>query len=255
MTRRRGAAPLLQGLSAPQNAPLSRFAAGRGFPFGPLVLSLSMAVLSLAASAGDLKKEVPSPRAPDRRVRPIGPATHSTALQALNDCDEVRSYLIDVAVERVLEYRYNWWFMVPWAGGGDGRDEAADVPSDYTTTNTQEQGVDEIDIVKTNGTHLYAVEGDRLHILRSWPAEATVGLATVAVPDYSQGLFLRNDRVLVASQVWNPDGYYPFPSGGTRLQLLDVSDPSAPTVLRTIDVEGQLADARLIDGDLYAVIR
>ncbi|MFV2071315.1 MAG: beta-propeller domain-containing protein [Thermoanaerobaculales bacterium] len=214
-----------------------------------------MAMLSLTASAVGPTKETPAPRTPDRRVRPVEPATRSTALRALNDCDEVRSYLIEVAVEQVLEYRYNWWIMVPWAGGGDGRDEVADVPSDYTTTNTQEQGVDEIDIVKTNGTHLYAVEGDRLHILRSWPAEATVELATVTTPEYSEGLFLRNNRVLVASQVWNPDGDFPYPSGGTRLQLLDVSDPSAPTVLRTIDIEGRLADARLIDGDLYAVIR
>jgi hypothetical protein len=96
----------------------------------------------------------------------------------------VRSYLIDVAIERVLEYRYNWWFMVPWVGAGDGR-ETADVPSDYTTTNTQEEGVDEIDIVKTNGTHLYAVEGESLHIMRSWPAEATSELATVKSGDHA----------------------------------------------------------------------
>jgi uncharacterized secreted protein with C-terminal beta-propeller domain len=166
----------------------------------------------------------------------------------------VRSYLIDVAIERVLEYRYNWWFMVPWVGAGDGR-ETADVPSDYTTTNTQEEGVDEIDIVKTNGTHLYAVEGESLHIMRSWPAEATSELATVKSGDHGFGLFLREDRVLVASETWSAKSFVPIRLSGTRLELLDVEDPSSPAVMRTIDVEGWFVDARLVDGDLYVVIR
>ncbi|MBD3856167.1 MAG: beta-propeller domain-containing protein [Acidobacteria bacterium] len=222
-----------------------------------LAFSICLAGLSLAASFDDRHRAKPSPRTPVRRVLPVRPVAPSTnALQALESCDEVQSYLIDVAVERVLEYRYNYhWFMVPWAGGaGDGR-EVTDVPSDFTTTNTQEQGVDELDIVKTNGTHLYAAEGYGLHILRSWPAESTSELAKVTTRGYSSGLFLRGDRVLVASQVWSPDAEFMFNYGGTRLELLDVSDPSSPAVLRTIDIEGWLVDARLIDGDLYAVLR
>ena len=53
-----------------------------------------------------------------------------------------------------------------------------------------------MDIVKTDGTHLYAVEGQSLHVLRSWPAEATAEVATVATRDHARGLFLRKNRVL-----------------------------------------------------------
>jgi uncharacterized secreted protein with C-terminal beta-propeller domain len=59
----------------------------------------------------------------------------------------------------------------------------------------------------------------------------------------------------VVSQAWSEDADFLFEFGGTRLELLDVSDPSSPVVLRTIDVEGWLVDTRLIDGDLYAVVR
>ncbi|MFC2144180.1 beta-propeller domain-containing protein [Acidobacteriota bacterium] len=168
-------------------------------------LSMCLAGLTVAASLDEMLRVKPSPRTPTRRVRSVRPAAPSTsALQALNSCDEVRTYLIDVAVERVLEYRYNYrWFMVPWAGGAEDGREVADVPTDFTTTNTQEQGVDELDIVKTNGTHLYAAEGDRLHVLRSWPADSTSELATVEAPDYSSGLFLRGNRVLVVSYGWS----------------------------------------------------
>ena len=219
-----------------------------------LAVLLCLAALSLAPSARDLERAERFRRATSRRAVPAKPAVHSKALHALQDCDEVRSYLIDVAVERVVAYRYNWWYMVPWAGAEDGR-QVSDVPSDYTTTNTQEVGVDELDIVKTNGTHLYAVEGDRLHVLRSWPAASTSELATVTAGDESAGLFLRDDRVLIASYVWSQGTDFGFEVGGTRLELLDIGDPTNPRLLRTIDVEGWLVDARLVDGDLYAVVR
>ena len=128
--------------------------------------ALCLATLSLAASFDDLRRGDRGRREPLRRVGRDRPAVTSGALSALKDCSEVRGYLIDVAIERVVEARYNWWLMLPWAGPEGGRD-VADVPSDYTTTNLQEAGVDEIDIVKTNGTHLYATEGDRLHVLES----------------------------------------------------------------------------------------
>jgi uncharacterized secreted protein with C-terminal beta-propeller domain len=188
-------------------------------------------------------------------MAPVRPVAQSSALQALESCDEIQSYLIEVAIERVLEYRYNWWFMVPWAGAEDGGREVSDVPSDYTTTNTQEDGVDELDIVKTNGTHLYAVESENLHIMRSWPADATSKLATIQSGDHGFGLFLRHDRVLVVSESWNEKSFVPIRLSRTRLELLDVEDPSSPRVIRTIDVEGWFVDARLIDGDLYVVVR
>jgi uncharacterized secreted protein with C-terminal beta-propeller domain len=216
--------------------------------------AIFLATMTASAAAADRRSIDVSPRIPDRRVRPIPASSRSIALQALDNCGQAHEYLIEVAVERVLEYRYNRWYILPWSGAGGDR-EAADVPSDYTTTNNQEQGVDELDIVKTNGTHLYATEGNTLHIMRSWPAEGTAELATAAAGNSAQGLFLRGNRVLVASQTWNSDDGVFHNTGGTRLELYDVADPFDPRVLRTVDIEGWLVDARLIDGDLYAVVR
>ena len=219
-----------------------------------LTFAVVFATITASSPAADRRSIEVSPRIPDRRVQPISNTDRSIALQPLDNCNQAHAYLVEVAVERVLEYRYNSWFIVPWAGAGGDR-EAADVPSDYTTTNNQEQGVDELDIVKTNGTHLFATEGNTLHIMRSWPAEGTTELATAAAGDSAQGLFLHGNRVLVASQTWNGDDGFLRNSGGTRLELYDVTHPSDPRVLRTVDIEGWLVDARLIDGDLYAVVR
>jgi uncharacterized secreted protein with C-terminal beta-propeller domain len=194
------------------------------------------------------------PRRPDHRLQPARPsAERSVSLRKLAGCEATASYIAEAAVETVLSYRYNRWFMTPWAGGAEDGTRT-DLPDDYTTTNNQEQGVDELDIVKTNGTHLFATEGGTLHILGSWPAAATRELAAVPSADAAYGLFLHENLVLVASQAWNPEVGLLRPSGGTRLELFDVTDPAAPRSVRTIDVEGWLADARLIDGHLYAVL-
>jgi len=219
-----------------------------------LALSMCLAGLSLAASFDELRRVKPSPRTPTRRVRPARPANPSASLKALKDCEELRSYFIEVAVETVLEHRYHRWYMVPWAGAEDGR-EVSDVPSDYTTTNNQEQGVDEIDIVKTNGTHLYATERDTLHVLRSWPAGATTEVASAGIGLPSWGMFLHGDFAVTASGFYEPYVDFPRPPGATRLEVFNVVNPSSPVSVRTIDVEGWLVNARLIDGDLYAVIR
>jgi uncharacterized secreted protein with C-terminal beta-propeller domain len=219
-----------------------------------LALPICLATISLAASFDVLKNEPRARRAENRRVRAIGPANAEAALASFSDCGEVRSYLIDVAIERVIRYHYSWWPV--WGGGPEaGPPDASDPPTDFTTTNTQEEGVDELDIVKTNGAHLYAVENERLHVMESWPADATNEVATFSAHNHAHGLFLRDNRVLVASVVSNTaDDPHAF-DGGLRFSLLDVTHPDTPQVLRTIDVEGWLVDARLIDGDLYAVVR
>lgn len=220
-----------------------------------VALSICLAGFSWASSFDDGQRVKPSPRTPARRVLPARPASPSTsALLALKSCDEVRSYLVDVAIERLLESQYYVpRFIPPWSGG-EGNPTTTDGPSDFTATNIQEQGVDELDIVKTNGTHLYAAEDFRLHILRSWPAESTSELAEVPTGGFSSGLFLHGDRVLTVSRRWSRNPDFLLQENVTRLELLDVSDPSSPIVLRTINVEGQLVDARFIDGDLYAVL-
>lgn len=48
------------------------------------------------------------------------------------------------------------------AGGADS----------YSTTNVQVQGIDESDLVKNDGTHIFSVGGSQLVIVRAYPAEA-----------------------------------------------------------------------------------
>ena len=57
------------------------------------------------------------------------------------------------------------------AGGGAGGADS------YSTTNVQVQGIDESDLVKNDGKHIFSVGGSQLVIVRAHPAEAKAVLS------------------------------------------------------------------------------
>lgn len=187
------------------------------------------------------------------------PPAAEPGLERLADCGALRAYLGDVMLETALSSRYGgyygWGVLEDGVDGSDGSDGSDGGPTDYTTTNVQEAGVDEIDLVKTDGTYMYIAEDQALHILSSWPAEDAELLASVDLDGWTRGLFLDGDRVVVFSWVYDEDaGFMDSYYSGTRVQVFDVSDRTAPALERTIDIEGSLADGRMIDGRVYLVM-
>ena len=182
----------------------------------------------------------------DRQVPDPGEAN----LYRMSSCSEVRDYAESVMLETLVDSRYGYW---RWGmeddldagaedGGGDG-------PSDFTTTNVQEEGVDELDIVKTDGNYIYVAQDRGLHIVKSWPIEDSEKLATVPIDGWVRGLFLKGDRVIVFHYGSGERGW-----GGMVATTFDVSDKTAPEKIHEVEVEGWLADARMIDGDVYLVM-
>jgi len=183
-------------------------------------------------------------------LRPEGEAEPAGALKRLSDCDQLRDYLAEVILDTIIQARYWGYWYGPWAGGG-AEDASA---TDFTTTNVQEEGVDELDLVKTDGSYLYVAgtDGDFL-IVDAWPPEVASLASSLPVEGYPIGIFLLGDRVLLFSWFYDSD-VMPRSWYGTRIDLIDVSDRQQPEVLRSIDVEGVLAGARMIDGHVYAVL-
>jgi uncharacterized secreted protein with C-terminal beta-propeller domain len=179
------------------------------------------------------------------------------ALRSFNNCGQLRDYAEEVVLEQLIMSRYGWgWYgMLEDDMGGDAPTNESSGPDDYTTTNTQEAGVDEIDIVKTNGTHIFHAEGDKLQTVKSWPVDDAELVSTLDMGEWIRGLFLYEDTILVLSWFYDEeeafsDRYW----GGTRFSFVDVSDPSNPEITRHIDIEGWLADGRLIEENAYLVI-
>jgi uncharacterized secreted protein with C-terminal beta-propeller domain len=145
-----------------------------------------------------------------------------------------------------------------------------EVPPSYSTTNVQVAGVDEPDIVKTDGTYLYVVANQTVYILRAYPVfEATI-LAQIKITNVSiSNIFIRGDRLVVFG---NTGGFYGYPLlegdmkvsaitqdiwwGGisqTAINVYDLSERAAPTLVKEIRIDGGYFDARLIDEYVYVV--
>jgi hypothetical protein len=181
------------------------------------------------------------------------------------DCEEMNTYMGRMARQEVL---YDW----RWEPGGllfgsrdtalafeDGGGEGGGASS-YSTTNVQEEGVDESDLVKTDGTWLYSLSGTTAVVSRAWPVEEAAMVASVAIDGQPSGLYLYGDLLVVESTVWSSpeprSGVAPTrasPSGRTLITLVDVGDPSAPVVLRESYAAGALVESRRVGRHLYAV--
>ncbi|HME03964.1 MAG TPA: beta-propeller domain-containing protein, partial [Solirubrobacteraceae bacterium] len=68
----------------------------------------------------------------------------------------------------------------------------------FSTTNNQEPGIEEPDIVKTDGSTIFAVEQGTLHaVLASGPAPHLAGSLPLGRTGYGAQLLLRGSRLLV----------------------------------------------------------
>ena len=65
-------------------------------------------------------------------------------------------------------------------------------------------GVDEADIVKTDGLNIYALAGGELVISRAWPISQAEQLGKIAIDGIAKGMYLldEDDMVVVVSELW-----------------------------------------------------
>ena len=149
--------------------------------------------------------------------------------------------------------------------------------SEYSRTNVQVQGVDEADIVKTDGEYIYQIKERNVIITRVRPANAMKVTGVVKVGDSSfnpMELYV-DDRYLVAiggsvhSRPWPkqdstsgspeprlPQGMDTPPDasiGSTKVFVYDISDKSAPKQVRDAEVEGDYISSRKIGSAVYLV--
>ena len=190
-------------------------------------------------------------------------ASADTALTSYDSCEAYDAAHVDAIARQLAQqnhyYGYDYWGMGLVAGDRSSAEAAPSVgtsssggPSSHTTTNVQEQGVDELDFVKTDGHFVYTLNGTELAIVKSWPADSAEKVGAVSIDGQPSSLFLDGDRVVVMSRLYDQGGWgY---NAGTRATVIDVTDRAQPRVIRTLDMQGTMAQGRLIDGEAYFVL-
>ena len=140
---------------------------------------------------------------------------------------------------------------------------AAEDSLEGTGTNIQVPGVDEADVVKTDGSWIYVLGESGLQIYSAAGADtARVSVTDLNLPrddnhySYLQDLFVAENRVAVRynSDTWGTgeDGGW-FDSTQSHLAIYDTTDKAAPKLLADLAQDGDGKDARLLDGVVYLI--
>ena len=120
---------------------------------------------------------------------------------------------------------------------------------DYSKTNIQVEGVDEADIVKTDGDYIYVISGQKVVTVKAYPAEEAAVLSRITFNGTLKQLFINGERLVVfyESGSWS--------EAQTFINIYDVSDRKNPVLKSEIAVDGQYFSSRMIGDYVYVVIR
>ena len=146
---------------------------------------------------------------------------------------------------------------------------------DYSETNVQVEGVDEPDIVKTDGTYIYVLANLDLYILKAYAADDAELLSKISIKDdvYVSEFFVNNDYLIVFGSSNNypilygkavaeddersgeeiTDGENFWEVSSSVIKIYDVSNRANPVLVKDIEIDGTYFDSRMIGDYIYVV--
>lgn len=184
----------------------------------------------------------------------------SAQLATYDSCEGALAGIQDAAIAAFSTWetdgRYRGGMEEPLAAEGDEgvvSDSAESSGSSgtdgsFSETNNAVAGVDEPDIVKTDGTFVYSVVYNALRIVDTRSSEV---VAQRELDDDSWGhqLFLGDDELLLMSE-WGVERDHVY-SSEFRLERLD---PATLDVLDTFAMDGSMVDARMVGGEVRLAV-
>jgi uncharacterized secreted protein with C-terminal beta-propeller domain len=141
------------------------------------------------------------------------------------------------------------------SAGANARSES----SDYSETNVRQEGVDEADIVKTDGRYLYTLTGNnnKITIVDTQSGLERVGEIRTEEEKYICEFYVRDQKVVVV--LGNNYTYYSEETdsfcydryGSTTVRTYDVQDKAQPEQVGEVTQSGSYTSSRIADGYLY----
>ncbi|MFT4164658.1 MAG: beta-propeller domain-containing protein [Microlunatus sp.] len=163
--------------------------------------------------------------------------------------DQAPAYLIEQAGGRAYATSEDTQVQgapVPSQGpDASGSAESAGGGTQHSDTNVQEAGIDEPDIVKTDGRRIVAVAESRVHLISTSKGKLTLRKTLPGAT--ARNVFLSGNRLLVFGdqepRLTEPRSAW----AGTRavVTMYDIADLSNPKLIATLTIDGQVLDARL----------
>ena len=225
------------------------------------ILAPITAALLLIAVVGFFAVNRPEP------VVPFEPALlRENQISKFASYEELQDFINTNAQYTASPWRHVWMNDVFKGVTGEGAIYAP-AASDYSPTNIQVAGVDEADIVKTDGEYIYLVSGQKVIIVKAYPPEQAQVLSEIKLEGIAIGIFINGDRLVVFEEETpyydvrlGPTGEFYMPSIAyytspkTYIKVYDVSDRENPRLQRELSADGQYVSSRMIGDYAYVVI-
>jgi len=193
-------------------------------------------------------------------------------LPAFRSRDQVKEFLSDM--NSYYSGNNTNYVLAPTSAARDTMEGSADAV--FSSTNVQVAGVDEQDTVKTDGTYLYLASYNNVSIVRAIPpndmkiisvieAASLIGADAQNTSVYIDGIYLDQGKLIVifSAYSWAPIAVsQESPDVAVRIvdsmprtivAVVDISDPSNPTLQSSFGVTGYSLTSRMTGGVVYMV--
>ena len=222
--------------------------------YGVAAVLLALALMTICYNFGAQPQELQStqPSWPQPATQP------SALLKTFSSYEEIRDFLatnMEYARQPYYDVGVPRWALPPTpipSVAGEAK-IITTLDSLYSTTNIQVAGVDEADIVKTDGKHLYVVSGESIFILDAYPPEGAKLLSKISFNGtYPKEIFVSGTKLVILG--YTPYQGYPQADVKTSVRVYDISDRANPILKRDLSMSGGYFSSRMIGDYAYIVI-
>lgn len=149
-------------------------------------------------------------------------------------------------------------------------DTAVSGKADYSETNIQVKGVDEGDIIKTDGNYIFYAGWDKISIVKADPMEIMSVIAYDADDNVAE-MFLHNNQLIVITNAkrmaeWTEgientakasQAYYDYSmiyeKDTVKTQVYNISDIKNPFIEKEFEIDGYYVTSRKVNNELYII--
>jgi len=241
-------------------------------------VAAAAALVLSACAAGDPPETTPAPGPGDTTgagggdgdVSGRSPEIAATAaLVAFDACDQLLEYAVSHAVDMVgaygLEQYEDSWptdFMAQASADSGQELQSGGAAPSFSRTNVQVLGVDEPDMVKTDGERIVVLAGEGL-IVADVTGEEPQITGRARFDDHNiQSMFLSGDKVLLLGS--GSTTFRPVPAGDAEVrpprfetptaQFLEVDISGDPKIVRVVTIDGRFISGRMIGDSVRLVL-
>ncbi|MCS7365371.1 MAG: beta-propeller domain-containing protein, partial [archaeon GB-1867-035] len=137
----------------------------------------------------------------------------------------------------------------------------------YSTTNIQVTGVDEADIIKTDGKYIYIASGNKVYIIKAYPPENAEIINTLNFNATVRGLFINKERLVIITSTTSyvrimieknetiSIPKIPYQIINTTILIYDTSNIVKPILINSINATGSYVTSRMINNHVYIIVQ